>query len=192
MTPRSPAVPRAVRSAEEMTPPRGRRLGRRRRALPPGRSGESDNAEYQIALERAMISASLGPPRRRARRSKRADSSRTRCASIRRASEFDPPNRQIAAKVARDRAHDPRSRSRRAAPNARSAAPRAGAPAGRPTATVQPRVARLHRRSCSTRRACATSSISSGRPPASTSPSKRRSSDRRHGAAATASRSSRR
>ena len=60
---------------------------------------EPDRAEYRIALERAMISASqlhLDQARLFEARGQLEDSLR----EYRRASEFDPPNRQIAAKVA--------------------------------------------------------------------------------------------
>jgi type II secretory pathway component GspD/PulD (secretin) len=60
---------------------------------------EPDRAEYRIALERAMISASLlhlDQARIFEARGQLEDSLR----EYRRASEFDPPNRQIASKVA--------------------------------------------------------------------------------------------
>src|SRR5262245_5353244 len=60
---------------------------------------DPNNAEYRIALERAMISASqlhLDAARVAEARNQLDDALR----EYRRASEFDPPNRQIAAKVA--------------------------------------------------------------------------------------------
>ena len=60
---------------------------------------DPQNAEYRIALERAMISASqvhLDAARVAEARGNMEDALR----EYRRASEFDPPNRQIAAKVA--------------------------------------------------------------------------------------------
>jgi type II secretory pathway component GspD/PulD (secretin) len=65
---------------------------------------EPDRAEYRIALERAMISASLlhlDQARLFEARGQLEDALR----EYRRASEFDPPNRQIASKVAEVERH---------------------------------------------------------------------------------------
>ena len=96
---------------------------------------DPNNAEYRIALERAMISASqvhLDAARVAEARGQLEDALR----EYRRASEFDPPNRQLAAQG--HRARTDAARSDRGGPPAqlRAADARAGA-AGGSAAAVQ-------------------------------------------------------
>ena len=60
---------------------------------------DPDNAAYRIALERAMLSASVAHLEQ-ARMFEARGQTNDALREYRRASEYDPPNRQIAAKVA--------------------------------------------------------------------------------------------
>ena len=96
--PRGRRVPLAAPLAAETTR-HAPATGRRRSITIAARSqADPNNAEYRIAYERAMISASqvhLDAARVAEARGQLEDALR----EYRRASEFDPPNRQIAAKV---------------------------------------------------------------------------------------------
>ena len=116
---------------------------------------EPDRADYKIALERAMLSASqqhLDQARVFEARGQLDEALR----EYRRASEFDPPNRQIAGKVIEiERRIRDQAEAAAAAQQPRRSCARGGAPGGA-AAALQPD-ARCCRASASTTPACATS-----------------------------------
>ena len=168
-----PAVPLDAPSTKGTTPPAP--ATGRRRSITIARAVQEDpnNAEYRIALERAMISASqvhLDAARIAEARGQLDDALR----EYRRASEFDPPNRQHRRQGRPSSNARIRDQIEASAPaQLRAADARAGAPGGSAAA-----VQFEHRHGAdprSTRPACATSSARSRSRRASTSCSTARS-----------------